>query len=273
MFSLKNTLLDVAILDPVADVARSGTRYCTGGYIFQITDTKLGPLLTGPTYPDSFNVFDGQGIPDAFNLAPLRTAESDPIALILGIGLCNLVERKIVAPCQWQIEQTEAAIRFTTRHVFQEWTIELERAVTLIQRTVRSETQLRNTGTRFAPVSWFPHPFFPHCPTGQDELIKINYPVEFPDSDGYVMSSNGFISRKGWPWTGGYYQPLDQHFSGSSFMLTQRHPVLNQVTATGNYVPSFFPIWGNPSTFSWEPFYERTLAPGQNASWRLDYDF
>ena len=71
MYSLKNESLEVSILDPLADQQRFGTRYCTGGYIFQVVDPKLGDLLSGPTYPDSFNVFDGQGIPDAFNLSPL----------------------------------------------------------------------------------------------------------------------------------------------------------------------------------------------------------
>ena len=72
MYPLSNTDLQVELLDPLADQARFGIRYCTGGYIFQITDARHGPLLTGPTYPEDFNWFDGQGIPDAFNLAPLH---------------------------------------------------------------------------------------------------------------------------------------------------------------------------------------------------------
>ncbi|MGA1198082.1 MAG: hypothetical protein ACO36I_16465, partial [Candidatus Latescibacterota bacterium] len=67
MITLKNETLEISILDPVADQERFGTRYCTGGYIFQVTDTKHGNLLSGPTYPNSFNWFDVQGMPDAFN--------------------------------------------------------------------------------------------------------------------------------------------------------------------------------------------------------------
>ncbi len=96
MYTLQNNHLTVDILDPVADQARFGTRYCTGGYIFQITDAQHGPLLTGPTYPDSFNWLDGQGIPDAFNLGPLRLATAtNPRALIMGIGMCDLAQNNV----------------------------------------------------------------------------------------------------------------------------------------------------------------------------------
>ena len=272
MFSLKNDQLDVAILDPNTDTARFGTRYCTGGYIFQIDDATHGPLLAGATYPDSFNWFDGQGMPDAFNLAPLKTSESEPVALILGIGLCDLQKSVITEPCHWQIERTPDSMRFSTRHSFHEWALDLERTVTLIQRTVRSDTRVVNTGRRFLPISWFPHPFYPQMPVGQDELIKLNIPVSFPENNGYALGANGFICRKSWPWGGGHYQPLEQDGIGSLIIL-QRHPKLGQVSATCNYAPTFFPIWGNQNTFSWEPFYERTVAPGQGSSWRIDYDF
>jgi len=272
MFSLKNSQLDVAILDPKADAARFATRYCTGGYIFQIEDAKHGPLLTGPTYPDSFNWFDGQGIPDAFNLAPLKASESEPIGLILGIGLCDLQKNIITEPCHWEIEAKDNQIRFSTRHSFHDWAVDLERTVTLIQRTVRSDTRVVNTGRRFLPISWFPHPFYPQLPEGIDELIKLSVPVTFPENNGYQRSENGFICRKGWPWGGGHYQPLEPQAIGS-LVVQQRHPALGMVSATCSYTPTFFPIWGNQNTFSWEPFYERTLAPDQIASWRIDYDF
>ena len=76
MYELRNNSLSVTILDPLADQERFGVRYCTGGYIYQVEDARHGPLLSGPTYPDSFNWFDGQGIPDAFNLSPLRDPDS-----------------------------------------------------------------------------------------------------------------------------------------------------------------------------------------------------
>lgn len=274
MYSLKNKYLNVAILDPVADRERMGTRYCTGGYIFQITDHSVGDLLSGPTYPDSFNTFDGQGIPDAFNLAPLRRLDSpDAIALILGIGECDLQNNIVQTPCTWQVGESEGVLRFATRHAFHDWAVEVERTLTLTGRSVRSETRVVNTGRRFLPLCWFPHPFFPHWPAEEsDELIKLNIPVNFPESNGYELRANGFIARKNWPWGGGHYQPLD-HSATTHLVVIEKHPKLGLITATCSYVPSFFPIWGNSNTFSWEPFFERTVAPNQTIGWHIEYRF
>lgn len=272
MFTLKNNQLTVEILDPVADSERFGIRYCTGGYIFQVHDAQLGPLLSGPTYPDSFNWFDGQGIPDAFNLSPLKDSASEPAALILGIGLCDLEKKIILEPCQWQVTQDTNVISFSTEHVFGDWRVQIQRQVTLIERSLLSWIQVENSGRRPVPIRWFPHPFFPQLPAGQDELLKVNIPVSFPTGNAYELAGNGFIRRQGWPWQDGYYQALS-HNASTNLVLIQRHPLLGQMTATCSYVPDFFPIWGNRQTFSWEPFLERTVASGQNHDWQIDYDF
>ena len=272
MLTLHNHQLTVEILDPVADAARFGVRYCTGGYIFQIHDAAHGPLLSGPTYPDAFNWFDGQGIPDAFNLGPLKTGESEPIALILGIGRCDLSSNTILEPCQWLITAGDNRLHFVTEQSFHDWAVTLERTVTLIQRTVRSVTAVRATGKRPVPIRWFPHPFFPQLPAGHDELIKLNVPVTLGASTAYQLAANGFICRQGWPWTGGNFQALD-HAGLGNLVIIQRHPQLGQITATCSYAPDFFPIWGNQYTFSWEPYLERTIFGGQRFEWTIDYDF
>jgi len=271
MYSLKNDLLEVSILDPVADQARFGTRYCTGGYIYQITDARLGELLSGPTYPDGFNWFDGQGIPDAFNLSPLREpTDSGATALIIGIGLCDLQANQVTDFCRWEVAQAPDHIQMQTRHSFQAFALELERTVRLRRRTVRSLTRLKNTGQRPIPLRWFPHPFYPQPAT--DELCRVNIPVNFPANANYELAANGFICRQGWPWTDGRYQALD-HAAQTNLVVLQKHPALGLVAATCSYVPAFFPIWGNGRTFSWEPFFERTVGAGQEISWWIDYDF
>ncbi len=282
MYTLRNDMLDVSILDPVADRERLGTRYCTGGYIFSITDANLGDLMSGPTYPDSFNVFDGQGIPDSFNLSPLLAwpgpkhphapvpeVPHDAHALVLGVGVCDLEESTVLEWCEWQVEASDTMVRMSTHHSFRGFEVDLVRSVSLLGRTLRSWTQVRN-GRRPVPIRWFPHPFYPHPAT--DELVKFNIRVTFPENPGYMMAPSGFISRKDWPWQGGPYQALD-HAATTNLVVMQKHPKLGLVGATCSYIPSFFPIWGNANTFSWEPFLERSLAPGQETSWWIDYEF
>ena len=271
MYTLANDALEVAILDPIADQGRFGPRYCTGGYIFQITDAKLGPLMSGPTYPDDFNWFDGQGIPDAFHLSPLREpTATDALGLVLGIGICDLTAREVREFCVWDVEQQGASITMQTTHQYGSFVVELVRTVTLAQRTVRSHTRLTNRSKGPIPVRWYPHPFFPH-PDG-DELVKFNLPVTIADDPGYTRLDNGFIARKDWPWTKGYFLALD-YTSSANLVALQKHPKLGLVAGSCSYIPAFFPIWGNPNTFSWEPYLERGVGVNQELTWWIDYEF
>lgn len=271
MFTLGNEQLEVTLLDPVADRERFGTRYCTGGYIFQVADRKLGNLMSGPTFPDSFNVFDGQGIPDAFSVNPPRIPEGgrDEV-LIPGIGNCAVAERKVLEWCQWEVERQASQVRFSTRQVLGEASLELVRTVELHERSVRSHTHIKNGPKGGLQLRWYPHPFYPH--PQRDELIKLNVPVAFPDNPGYEFGPNGFIRRRNWPWTEGRFQALD-HQADRPLVVVQRHPVLGMVSATCSYIPAFFPIWGNARTFSWEPYLERLLYSGQELAWWISYDF
>ena len=271
MYTLTSESLEVSILDPLADQERFGTRYCTGGYIFQITDHRHGALLSGPTYPDSFNWFDGQGIPDAFNLSPLHDpAAVDTSALIIGVGVCDLQANQVAEFCRWDVQQHATSLAMHTSQAFQGFALELERTVALHGRTIRSTTQLRNTGHLPIPMRWFPHPFFPQLET--DELCRLNIPVSIPADASYQLAESGFIARKGWPWTDGHFLALD-HAAQTNVVVLQKHPLLGLVAATCSYIPSYFPIWGNPQTFSWEPFLERTIGARQECGWWIDYEF
>jgi len=271
MYTLANKELTVSVLDPVAERNLTGTRYCTGGYIYQIEDATRGPLLAGPTYPGPFSPFNGQGIPDAFNPNPLRDEQSaEGPHLIIGIGVCDLTTDQVVAPCQWEVNQDDGALRFCTEHAHQGWSLTLERTITLTDRTVRSWTRLVNTGPAYVPLRWFPHPFYP-LPPG-DEFIRLNIPVTLRENPGYDLAPSGFIRRKAGAPVDGYFLALD-HAAQNNVSVLQKHPVLGLVAATCSYVPAFFPIWGNTRTFSWEPYFERLTAPGQTTTWWIDYDF
>lgn len=271
MFALGNRDLEVAILDPVADRDRFGVRYCTGGYIYQITDARVGELMSGPTFPDSFNWFDGQGIPDAFHLSPLREANSsEPVALVLGIGLCDMAAREVREFCDWEITQSDGSITMRTEHRFGSFAVDLERTVGLAGRTVRSTTRVHNRGGAPIPLRWYPHPFYPQ--PAEDALIKLNIPLAQVDDAGYGLGADGFITRRNWPWDKGYFLALD-HGATVPLVVLQKHPKLGLVAGSCSYIPNFFPIWGNPRTFSWEPYLERGIGSGQALSWWIDYDF
>ena len=270
MITIGNDQLQVQILDPDQDKARFGTRYCTGGYIFQIIDSDKGELLSGPTFPDSFNTFDGQGIPDAFARGPIRDKKStSPEALILGIGICNMETDRVVEFCTWEQLKTASVVEMRTQHQFQGHQVTLVRRVSVLGRTVRSFTSLSNEG---APLvfSWFPHPFYPQ-PKGP-ELCAFNLGYSFPSNPGYRQAENGFLHRNGPAVTPGHFLALN-HDSRAPLSVWQRHDLLGLVGARCDYVPTGFPIWGNARTFSWEPYLERSLFTGQNATWNIDYDF
>jgi hypothetical protein len=270
LFELANGELKVELLDPIADRARFGVRYCTGGYVFQVVDHRHGNLLTGPTYPESFNWFDGQGIPDAFNLDPLVSSRTPDEALVIGIGVCDLAARTVKTFCDWRVVRRTTQIDFVTRHEYEDWALDLARTVALAGRTLRSRTTIANAGKAFVPVRWFPHPFYPQ--PDSDELLWVNAPLRWRAAPDYRLADNGFIARAGWPWHEGHYLPLD-HDATAPLVLLQRHPILGLVSAACSYVPDFFPIWGNAKTFSFEPFLERFVAPGQTLSWWIDYTF
>ena len=274
MYVLRNAELAVSVLDPATDRQYFGTRYCTGGYLWQVDDAARGPLLSGPNYPDypdGFIPYNGQGIPDAFNLGPLADPKpGGPQALIIGIGVCDLAADTVVDFCEWEVAQTAEALVMRTTQAYQSFALTLERTVRLAGRTVRSASRLTNTGQNFIPLRWFPHPFYPQ-PAG-DELCRLSLPVTLPDNPGYRQAPSGFIARRAFPDGRGFYLPLELAAQAPLAVL-QKHPVLGLAGGVCSYVPTYLPIWGNANTFSWEPFLERTVAMGQTCEWWVDYAF
>ena len=173
MYTLENEGLSVAILDPIADRERLGSRYCVGGYIYQVTDHEHGELLTGPQYPAPYpDTFDGQGAPDMF-FTPLG-AEAAAVGSDIGVIGVGLVRR--TSPIEpfsvrhnpevsdflpWTVEVSTAAITMHTEQHFRDWAYHLTRRVTITGRTLDSVTEIASTGSAVLPVRWFAHPFFP----------------------------------------------------------------------------------------------------------------
>ncbi len=283
MYTLSNDQLTVSILDPVSDVAREGSRYCTGGYIWQVSDARKGDLLAGPEYPKEPNTFDGQGMPDMFHQA--LGADGAPVGSEVGcIGVGRVkrtnpsepfdvrLNREVIEFVHWDVSQDGSAIHMQTEAEFKDWAYRLERVVTLADRTVQSSTGIASLGKTPLPIRWFAHPFFPI--TADRVMCKFTLPVSMPENPGYFINGEGFITRKAdHNWHRGWYQALEYPKVGSAMTAVQKHPKVGQVTVSTDFLPAFLPIWGNANTFSFEPYFERTLHGSEQAGWAIEYHF
>ena len=285
MYTLQNKELTVSILDPIADVDKLGSRYCTGGYIWQVTDAEKGALLAGPHYPSPTpRVFDGQGAPDMFR-DPLGAEGTDvgDTVMCIGVGLVKRTSDRepfevrnnpVVAEyVTWDVSQDANSLSMATEHAVGEWAYRLVRTVTLNERTVLSRTNVANLGEGDLPVRWFPHPFFPL--TASNVLCDFSIPYTLPDNPGYGMGADGFIHRKpDFNWArGGCFQEVGFTASTIGLTVVQKHDLVGEVTAVTDYDPSYLPIWGNHNTFSFEPYLERVVRAKESTGWEISYTF
>ncbi|NUM68479.1 hypothetical protein HUU39_24940 [candidate division KSB1 bacterium] len=97
MYVLQNAQLSAHILDPIADQARLGPRYCVGGYIYQVRDAAGRPLLSGPEFPAEFPaVINGQGLPEVFQFTLYHAEqEVEERKLIIGVGLVDKISPQL----------------------------------------------------------------------------------------------------------------------------------------------------------------------------------
>ena len=266
----------VEILDPVADQARLGTRFCWGGYVWQIHDSLHGPLLAGPEYPaEPEDVFNGQGIPEVLRYAVLLSGEPLTIedgkgGLVMGVGRVD-DQMEITRPCVWTTRTADSSITFTTGDAAHGWGYGLTRRLELDGRRLVSHTTVKNSGRRTLPVRWFAHTFFP---LSDGTLVcQLQFPATMPENPGYTLE-DGFIRFK---------KPLrsfeEDEFTmleigpDTSFDATLSHPTLEAIRITGDFALARLPIWANGNTFSIEPYIHRSLEPGEQTDWTLTYEF
>jgi hypothetical protein len=277
MIELANDQLVVELLDPEQDLQLLGTRYTRGGSIYQIYDLQLSssqnslPLLSGPTYPESYNIHDGQGIPDSFSSRPLDWQQNRESQLILGVGVCDM-DKHLISKSKWIIQQESASlVMFSTSHKYYDGELVLTREVELNHRTIQSRTSVENFSSQHAPIAWYPHPFFPQ-PQGQ-KLIRMN--VQIP-SQALVSTSYYNLAQDGWiyrtldyPESGAYWAL--EHYCTSPLWLILNHDQLGKICFETDYVPGFFPLWGNNKTISFEPYMERQIPRRGSHRWSATY--
>lgn len=283
MITLSSPRINVHILHPLDDRQRLGSRYCTGGYIWQVTTAQGQDLLSGPEYPAEPNTFDGQGAPDMF-FTPLG-AEGAPVGAevgVIGVGIVRrtsaiepfyvMHNREVIEWLDWEVDTLPTAVTMRAAHSFRNWGYRLERAIQLNDGTLQSRTTITSTGSDMLPIRWFAHPFFPI--TADEVYCRFSMPISMPDNPGFYRNGQDFLCRKSdHDWKKGWYQPLEYEPQTVGISVEERHPLLPQVLVETDFAPTFLPVWSNANTLSFEPYYIREMQNGETASWEITYTF
>ena len=282
MILLSNDSLSVTLLDPERDRDRMGPRFCTGGYIYQVEDHDLGPLLSGPEYPtERPSVINGQGLPEVFQYTCYTEEKEVPEKkLIIGVGLVENQQRhtatqlhfqsRVEQFCRWDIKKNAEFVAMETEQNYAGWELRLRRVVSLAGRVLTSKVILENTGTIELPFRWFAHPFFPIA--GGLKCCKITPEPGLPENEAFLLDDDRYIAmnpRHAWP--RGHYQLLGG--SGTVFAASCKHPRLNSIEVRGDFPVMKIAVWANDRTFSVEPFCASTLTPGGTAQWSIAHTF
>jgi len=276
--------LSLDLIDPndAGDQSLLGSRYCAGGYVWQVYDGGGNPLLSGPHYPNPKPpVFDGQGIPDMFEtpLGGEDGAVGDQVCVI-GVGL---VEKSsgivpfhprnnphVTQFCKWHVDKGRDWAIMNTAQSFGDRSITLRKEVRLDGNRVAFVNTVSNVGKEAVNLRWFAHPFFPI----DDDFVcgKISPMASMPDNAGYEANGDGEIRMKpGYLWERGLFQVLYVPLTKLRFNVP--HYLVGSIVLETDYDVVRCAIWGNSRTFSFEPFTQRAVGVGEEASWGIGVEF
>lgn len=278
MFRLSNADLTVVLLDPIADRARLGARFCGGGLIWQVYTPAEEPLFTGPEWPEPApDAFNAQGLPESFrhhSLAGHPLTWRGERGIAIGAGELAQTGDKIAltTACQWEVKREAQRVVFATQHEALGYHYQLTRTAELAGRVLRSTSHLTNLAAETIVAQWFVHPFFRLPSDGfarallpQDAAITPN--PHFELKAGQFRQTRRFVSMKD-----GHFdhlllptpEPLTAQFE---------HPLLGTIAFRTSFVPSSCVVWGNDRTFSLEPYLDLTLPSGTSREWSVEYEF
>ena len=279
MLSLANDSLRVDLLDPVADAARLGPRFCSGGFIWQVHDVVAGPLLSGPEgaepNPDPFN---GHGLPESFrdrSRSGQKWLWQNDEGLAPGVGRLGRVDGAvvIVEPCSWHIDAQPTRIEFRTRHQAAGYACEVTRVVELDGRVLRSRSRLLNLSDQPMHFEWFAHPFFA---LGENAGLQVQLPAHasLPPDAGFELNGGSLTPSREYVGKDDGAFVLLEGIAGTTLETTIAHPRLTDgIKFSTDFTLSECPIWMNGFTFSIEPYQTLQLVPGKHREWSLAYAF
>ena len=280
MLQLENRELRVDLLDPSAEAARLGPRFCGGGYVWQVHDARVGPLLSGPEFPRPDPApFNGQGLPESFRHQTLEGRALtwrgvDGVALGAGRLRRNANgEAEIVQPARWEIRRTKHRATFETADEFAGIAYALTRDIELVGRELRSKTSLTNRSRREAlRLQWFAHPFF--ALVGGMADVKLSPAAKLAENAGFQLDRGALTQKRRFlAQDDGHMERTLQLPTGEALHAIVRHPGIETVRFETSFAPDAFVLWGNDRTFSIEPYREIALAPGETQQWWLRYEF
>jgi len=281
MFTLETESLRASVLDPVGDRDKLGSRYCAGGYVWQVEDKARGPLLAGPCYPGPSNGFDGQGMPDVFEIAmgQNRVAIGDEVT-VMGVGRVKRTSPvqpfhvrdnpQVLAFAAWEVESKGDEASFRTRQEHGEEAWEIIRRIVLRERSLWVHTEVEHLRGMRLPLRWFAHPFFPWAPSGR--VWKLDVEASLPPNDYWNLDRDGWIGLKDKADKPGSFLPLQLPF-GYPLRIIQAHPLLGTVTIHCDFPVAWLPIWANAWTASCEPYFHTVLETGGKTRWSIAYHF
>jgi hypothetical protein len=278
VLTIANAELTVDLLDPAAEHARLGPRFCWGGYIWQVHDRHIGALLTGPEWPNPTPLpHNGQGLPESFRHS---TTDGQPLlwrgdtGLAPGGGLLRRDPAGIVVrePAVWTVDLQPARAVFRTTQSAAGWAYALERTLELRGRQLLSRSRLTNCGPTRLTLEWFAHPFFA---LETDGMLRASLPkdVGLPENPGYVLADGQLSFRRAFV---GLHDGHLVHLAlppGRPFTVSLTHPHLAFVRFSTDFAPFKCVLWANGHTLSFEPFLALDLAPGESREWTLTYEF
>ena len=279
MLTLIHGDLRVDLLDPTADLAKLGPRFCWGGYIWQVHDNRAGTLLTGPEWPEENPTpHNGQGLPESFRHS---TTTGQPLLWDGGIGLApgaGALARDgsgaiiVSQPCEWTVETSGNRAVFRTEQAVGRWSYKIERTIAIEGRTVLSTSRLTNRGETSLRLEWFAHPFFA---LQDDSLLRIALPegTALPENPGFLLEGRTLTLRRAFT---GLHDGHIEHLAlppGAPLVAELSHPRLEWVRFTTDFAPFKCVLWANGNTLSLEPFLALDLAPGESREWTLTYEF